>query len=291
MKRRSVGYLVTRAILWVFLGFMILFTLVPFIMILFTSFKTMPEINDVLHRNLFHRIVPDHFTNFTNYVKVITGTSQLMNGVGFLVFIKNSLIVTLGSLIPAIVFSTMAGYAFAKFKFPFKFVMFFMILAALMVPFQMIAVPLYIAISRVHLVNTYVGIMIPGFITAFGVLLMSEAMATIPDDYLEAARMDGASELWIFTRVATPMAVGSILTLTVIKFLWTWNDYLWPLLVVNSEHLKTVTLGLASFSNALFIVYTDLTAAVVLSMIPIVILYAGTRRYMVNATLASGLKS
>lgn len=280
-----------RIVSYIFLVFMVLFILVPFLMMVLTSFKSMAEINDVVSRNLFKRIFPDRITNLRNYILVINGKSDQLNGISFLVFVKNSLVVTFVSLIPATFLTLTAGYGFAKFDFPLKKALFYLILGMLMVPMQMISIPLYLVVVRIRLIDTYPGIMLPFIISFFGIYMVKEAIEPIPTDYIDAARIDGASEFWIFTRVILPMISNTVVTFIIIKFLWTWNEYFWPLLVVNSEKMKTVTLGLSKFSNALFQRYSELTAAVVLSLIPIFLLFVFTRRLIVQGILMSGLKT
>ena len=183
-----------RILGWVLLGLMVLFTLVPFLMIALTSFKSMPEINDVAQRDLFRRILPDRITNLSSYNLVISGESKQLNGTSFLVYIKNSIIVAVLSVTPALFFTVSAAYGFAKYSFPFKNVMLYMLLGLLIVPMEMVSIPLYLIITRLRLANTYVGIAIPFAISAFGLFVVKDSIEPIPSDYIEAARIDGASE-------------------------------------------------------------------------------------------------
>jgi len=164
-------------------------------------------------------------------------------------------------------------------------------LGLLIVPMEMVSIPLYLIITRLRLANTYVGIAIPFAISAFGLFIVKDSIEPIPSDYIEAARIDGASEPWILIRIILPMVKMAIVTFIIIKFLWTWNEYFWPLLVVNTDKMKTVTLGLSRFSTGYFKVYSELTAAVVLSLTPILVMYIFTRRFIVKGVVLSGLKS
>jgi ABC-type glycerol-3-phosphate transport system permease component len=290
MDKNRVLRLAPTALSWVFLGGMIAFMLLPFFMMVVTSFKTAPEINDVANRGLLHRILPDQWTNLKNYRAIIDGTSPMLNGVSFLVFIRNSLIITGVSLFPAVFLAVTAGYGFAKFQFPFKNLMFFMLLGLLMVPMETISIPLYLVVARLDLADTYLGVMLPFMISAFGMFMIKQAIESIPQDYIEAARIDGCGEFWILFHVILPMIRPTVVTFIVIKFLWTWNEYFWPYLVVNSERMKPITLGLAKFSNDLFQDYGPLTASVVLSVIPTLILFICSRRFIVRSIATSGLK-
>ena len=289
MKRalRLAGWTVVR----IFLVCMIIYMVLPFFMMVVTSLKTLAEINDVAQRSLIRRILPDDWLNLENYRSMITGSSPYLHGMSFLVFIKNSLIITFVSLVPAVILAMTAGYGFAKFEFPFKNVMFFMLLGLLMVPLETISIPLYLVVARLHLVDTYLGIMLPFMISAFGMFMIKQAIETIPNDYIEAARIDGCGEFWIFFRVIFPMIKPTVATFVVIKFLWTWNEFFWPNLIVNEDRMRPITVGLARFANDYFVLYGPLTAGVVLTIIPTLGLFVFTRRYIVRSITISGLKA
>lgn len=274
----------------IFLVIMISFMILPFFMMVVTAFKTHAEINDVINRGILQRILPDNWFNFTNFISIISGTSPLLNGVSFLVFIKNSFIITILSLFPALFFAVTAGYGFAKFNFPFKNIMFFMVLGSLMVPMESIGIPFYSIVARAGLVDTYLGIMLPFMISAFGVFMIKQAIESIPNDYIEAARIDGCNEFWILFNIVLPMIKPTVTTVIVIKFLWTWNEYFWPYLIVNTTEHMPITMGLTRFSNNLFQDYGPLTAAVILTIIPTFIIFIFSRRFIVKGISASGIK-
>ncbi|MBA7517837.1 L-arabinose transport system permease protein AraQ [subsurface metagenome] len=274
----------------IFLVIMISFMILPFFMMVVTAFKTYAEINDVVNRGILQRILPDNWFNFTNFISIINGTSPLLNGISFLGFIKNSFIITILSLFPALFFAVTAGYGFAKFDFPFKNIMFFMVLGSLMVPMESIGIPFYSIVARAGLVDTYLGIMLPFMISAFGVFMIKQAIESIPNDYIEAARIDGCNEFWILFNIVLPMIKPTVTTVIVIKFLWTWNEYFWPYLVVNDIKLQPITMGLTRFSNNLFQDYGPLTAAVILTIIPTFIIFIFSRRFIVKGISASGIK-
>jgi multiple sugar transport system permease protein len=288
------GRVLVRRFPWLgsrlFLLVMLAFMLLPFFMMLVTAFKSAPEINDVASRGLVRRTLPDDWRNLENFWAVVTGTSPMLHGVSFLVFIRNSLIITLGSLVPAVIFAVTAGYGFAKFSFPGKHVFFFLLLGLLMVPIESISIPLYLVVARLGLVDTYLGIMLPFMISAFGMFMIKQAIEGIPQDYIEAARVDGCGEFWILFHVVLPMIKPTIATFVVIKFLWTWNEFFWPNLIVNDDTMKPITAGLAKLSTEQFVEYGPLTAAVVLTLIPTLLLFVFTRRYIVRSIAATGLK-
>ena len=268
---------------------MVLFILLPFAMMILTSFKTMQEIFDIPNRTIWTRIIPDRL-DVASYRAVITGDSPQLNGVSFLVYIFNSVVTTVGIMVPALIMSTMAAHGFSRFSFPGKRVFYYMLLMLLMIPMEMIAIPLYRVVARWGLIDTYIAIILPGAISAFGIFLMTESFAVIPNDYLEAARVDGMKEPAIFLHIMVPMCKGALATFMVIKFTQSWNSFFWPLLVINSETKKTVTVGLTQFTSDLFQIWNDLTAAVVLSLIPTLILFTVARKTIVGSIMRTGLK-
>ena len=288
MQKRhiTISTIITDVLLVMFL----VFVLVPFLMVVFTAFKTAPEINDMPNRSLWLRIRPDSFWNLENFKAVLNGSAKQLNGVPFTNFIFNSLIVTLVSLFPALFLALTAAYGFAKFEFPGRRICFYAFLGLVMVPMEMISIPLFMTVSRMHLVNTYVGIMIPSFISAFGTLLCKEAMEPIPDSYSEAGRIDGAGEFVIFSKLIVPMISGAIVTFVVIKSTWCWNEFFWPYLVVSEEKMKTITLGLSKFSNDLFKEYGQLNAAVLISILPLFIVFILGNKQIKNGLMHNGVK-
>lgn len=279
-----------RVVKYMLLVLFFIIVIVPFIMIIFTSLKTPQEIVDIPNRTLLHRIIPDSFTNFSNIKDVFWGTASQLNGVPFYRFIINSLITTFFSLFPALILGLTSGYGFAKYSFPGKNIIFYMFLGLIMIPMEMISIPLYMVVSKMGLTNTYLGMMIPGCMSAFGTFLLKESMETIPNSYIEAGRIDGASDLWVFLRVIIPLLSGPIVTFIVIKCTWSWNEFFWPMLIVSTEKMKTVTLGMSKFSNDLFKEYGQINAAVLLSIIPLLLVFIFGNKHIKVGLMNSGVK-
>jgi ABC-type glycerol-3-phosphate transport system permease component len=250
----------------------------PFFWMAVTSLKTVPEIQRVPLQ-----VLPDRWSNLDNYREVFQRQP-------FARFLANSALIATVSALSSAVVSSLAGYGFAKFRFPGHGLFFFAILGILMVPFQSVVVPLYLWVNRLGLLDTYVGILAPDLVSVFGVFLMRQSIEVVPSDYIDAARIDGSSELGIFWRVVLPSVMPAIATLVIIKFMWTWNELFWPLVVVNSPTMKVVTLGLVSFTNMYFIEYNLVTAAAVLSILPILVVFLACQRWVVRAVVMSGLK-
>jgi len=250
----------------------------PLFWMALTSFKTVPEIQRVPLQ-----ILPDHWTNQSNYQEVFRREP-------FGRFLANSGLVASISALSSMVVSALAGYGFAKFRFPGRDVFFFAIIGIIMVPFQSVVVPLYVWVNRLGLLDTYLGILAPDLVSVFGVFLMRQAIEVVPSDYIDAARIDGCGELRIFFRVILPTVKPALATLLIIKFMWTWNEFFWPLVVVNSTHMKVVTMGLMSFVNIYYIEYNLLTTAAVISVLPILIIFLTLQKWVVKAVVMSGLK-
>lgn len=268
-----------KALLVVVLTIGIIAFFIPVLWTVTTSFKTPKEIMTVPPT-----LLPESFTNLDNYEEVFQREE-------FGRYLLNTFVLCIVAVIVSLVVTSLAGYGFAKFNFPFKELLFFAVIGVLMVPFQSVAIPLFEYLERLKLVDTFFGLLLPLMISAFGVLLMREGISTLPNDYIDAARIDGCSELRIFWTVILPMVKPSLATLAIIKFMWTWNEFFWPLLVITSHSKATVTLGLSYFTNMHFREYRLIMAAATLSMFPLFLLFAVLRKWMIEALAGSGLKT
>lgn len=250
----------------------------PFFWMAVTSLKTAPEIQRVPLQ-----VAPDDWLNFRNYAEVFKREP-------FMRFLLNSAIVSSIAAVSSVIVSSLAGFGFAKYRFPGRDFLFLAIVGILMVPFQSVVVPLYEWMNRLGLLDTYAGIVAPDLVSVFGVFLMRQAIETIPNDYIDAARIDGCSELRIFFSLILPSIKPAMATLLIIKFMWSWNEFFWPMVVTTSPQMKVVTLGLTSFTNMYFIEYNLLTAAAVISILPILVIFVTLQRWVVQAVVMSGLK-
>ena len=250
----------------------------PFFWMAVTSLKTAPEIQRVPLQ-----VAPDDWLNFKNYAEVFKREP-------FMRFLLNSAIVSSIAAVSSVIVSSLAGFGFAKYRFPGRDFLFLAIVGILMVPFQSVVVPLYEWMNRFGLLDTYAGIVAPDLVSVFGVFLMRQAIETIPNDYIDAARIDGCGELRIFFSLILPSIKPAMATLLIIKFMWSWNEFFWPMVVTSSPQMKVVTLGLTSFTNMYFIEYNLLTAAAVISILPILLIFITLQRWVVQAVVMSGLK-
>lgn len=250
----------------------------PFFWMAVTSLKTAPEIQRVPLQ-----IAPDDWLNFSNYAEVFKREP-------FLRYLLNSAIVAGIAAVSSVIVSSLAGFGFAKYRFPGRDFLFLAIVGIMMVPFQSVVVPLYQWMNWLGLLDTYAGIVAPDLVSVFGVFLMRQAIETIPNDYLDAARIDGCSEFRIFFTLILPSVKPAIATLLIIKFMWSWNEFFWPMVVTSSPQMKVVTMGLMSFTNMYFIEYNLLTAAAVISILPILLIFITLQKWVVQAVVMSGLK-
>ena len=267
----------SKALMYILTTLLVLLFLFPLIWMLLTSFKSAEEILRVPPT-----ILPDQF-NLKNYADALAKQPIFR-------FLFNSLVVSLGSAAFSVLITAMAGYGFSKFNFRGKEAMFFLILSFLIVPFQSIVVPLYKWITKFGLTDTYLGIALPLLVSAFGVFLMWQAMDTIPNDLIEAARIDGCGEFKTFLLIVLPNVKTFVATQAIIKFLWSWNEFYWPLVITNKPEMKVITVGIQSFTSMYYTEYNLVMAAAVLSILPMAIMFAIFQKGIVRAVSMSGVK-
>ncbi|MEJ7799253.1 MAG: carbohydrate ABC transporter permease [Ilumatobacter sp.] len=249
----------------------------PLIWMVLASFKTLPEILKVPPTLLPGAI------RFDNYVTVLRDTE-------FVRYFFNSVFVSSITVASVLVTSSMAGYAFAKFEFRGRNVMFVLVLATLMIPFQVRVIPLYVLANDLHLLDTYAGLVLPGLVDAFGIFLMRQYLQSIPSELLDAARVDGASEIKIFFKIVLPLAKPALSALAIFTLVASWESFLWPLLVVSSPDKYTLPLGLAQFSGR-FITRVDLQmAASALTILPLLVVFLVMQRRFIEGMATAGMK-
>jgi multiple sugar transport system permease protein len=202
----------------------------------------------------------------------------------------NSLFIVGTTTVGYLLFSAMAGYAFAKGRFPGKTVLFVLFLATLFIPFETRMIPLYLFIRDLHINNTYWALILPFLAGGFGTFLMRQTIAGIPDDLIDAARIDGASEFRIFISIVLPLCKPTLATLAIINVIWRWNDVLWPLLVTSSRDLQTVTQGLALAGRSQGIYTGVALATAVMAIVPVIFAYLILQRYVIRSVVSSGIK-
>ena len=256
-----------------FLGGVVM--VMPIVFMLSTSFKWPHEIYNLM-------IIPDDPT-IENYTYV------LEDGRFYKWFI-NSLIVATITTISAVIFDSLVGYTLCKFRFRGRMIVFIAILSTLMIPTEMLVIPWYLMARDFGWLNSYWGIMFPGVITAFGVFLMKQFFESVPDDFLEAARIDGLNEFQIWWTVAMPLVMPAISALAIFVFLGNWTAFIWPLIVTNDPALYTLPVGLTTFSVEQDVEWELIMTGAALATIPTLIVFLAFQRYIIRGVVMTGLK-
>jgi multiple sugar transport system permease protein len=254
------------------------FMILPFLWMIISSFK--PNIDII---SVDFRLFSSNWT-LENYRKVI---SEMPIGRAY---INSVLIATIATTF-TIFSSSAAGFLFSKLKFWGRDELFFLVLGSVMIPPQIVLIPLYLMISKMHLVNSYVGLVVPFLINAFGVFLMRQFIYGIPNEIIEAARVDGASDWKIYYRIIMPLVKSPIAVVGILIFLWTYDEFLWPLVVVNKNDMLTLPLVLGKYAMAEGGVVAGASmATTTLVLAPILVIYAFFQRYFVKGMSMTGIK-
>ncbi len=254
-----------------------LVVLFPVLWIVLSSFKAQSE--------LFRQpmtLLPRAFT-LQNYL-------QALSQGDFTRYFLNSLFVAITSTVLAVLFNVMAGYALAKYIFPGRDLIFGLMLSTLMIPLQVIMIPIFLQLKSLGLLNSLWGIIIPPAATPTGIFLARQYMVTLPNSMIEAARIDGAGEWYLFRRVILPLSAPIVATITIFSFMWRWNDYLWPMIVITDNKLQTVQQALAKFVGQLQINWAQLLAMTTVAIIPIVIVFFAFQKYFMTGISAGAVK-
>jgi len=205
-------------------------------------------------------------------------------------YFLNSLMVAVAATLLSLGFNVGAGYAFAKLRFRGRERLFKLLLGALVIPGQVAMLPLFLMLKQMGLVNTYMGVLIPAAASIFGIFLVRQYALTIPDALLEAARLDGASEWRIFRSIVLPLLAPILVTLAIFSFLGSWNDFMWPLIVLTDKDLYTLPVALASLSREHVQDNEMMMAGSVLTIVPVLLLFLGLQRYYIQGLLVGSVK-
>ena len=255
----------------------------PFYWLVVTSLETPTE------ALRFPPVLIPHVLRFANY-------ADAFNSAPFGRFFINSAVVTVLTVLCNLVFCSLAGYAFARFRFLGRAALFAVILATLMVPFQVTMIPQFLITKwlGVHVlaavgINHIGALILPNAATAFGIFFLRQFFRTLPLEYEESARVDGASRLTVLIRIVLPLATPALATLAALTFLDSWNNFLWPLIVVTSTNQMTVPLGLATFQGAHATEWPLLMAANVMSLVPVLAIFFLAQRHFIRSVASTGL--
>ena len=265
--------------------------LTPVIMMFLTSFKSMEEVKS----SVFH-LLPEKIS-LTNYI------AALGNG-NWLIYFRNSLIITISAVAFSLIFNSIAGYAFARLKFKGSKILFAFLLVGLMMPAQVTILPTFLIMAKFPLmvgnnilgqggtgmINTFAGLIIPLVSGSYGIFLCKQFYENFPKSLDEAAEIDGLGKWRTFFQIYLPNSKAILATLALMKGVAVWNDYLWPLVMTNSESRKTVQLALTMFKTETTIQWNQMMAAAMLIVLPMILLFLLTQKYFVQGIVTSGLK-
>jgi multiple sugar transport system permease protein len=207
-------------------------------------------------------------------------------------YFLNSWLYALTHVGVTVFFGALAGFGFAKYRFPGRALLFLAVLSTIMVPFQVLVVPLFIEIKAFGWENSYPGLLIPGMMNAFGVFMMRQYASDLPDELLEAARVDGASEFRIFLQIALPLLLPALASLAIIVFIWSWGAFLWPLVIVQDKALNVLSVGLTTYTQPYLgqPMWGAAMAASTVATVPIAALFVFFQRYFVKGLTAGAVK-
>jgi multiple sugar transport system permease protein len=205
-------------------------------------------------------------------------------------YLFNSLLIATFTTLLSLLLNTLAGYAFAKLRFAGRERVFRTLLAALVIPGQVAMMPLFLLLKQMHLVNSYAGAIVPGMAGIFGIFLVRQYARTIPDELLEAARIDGAGEFRIFFQIVLPALKPILVTLAIFSFLGAWNDFMWPLIVLGDDHLHTLPVALASLSREHVQDNELMMAGSMVTVLPVLMLFLILQRYYLQGLMVGSVK-
>ena len=208
----------------------------------------------------------------------------------FLGFLKNSIIVTVIATLVTLLINSMAAYGLSIYEFRGRNAIMLFVIGTLMIPITVILVPVYLVVTQLGMINSLWAVILPGAATPTGVFLLRQYMLTIPKDLIEAARMDNASEWVIYSKVVVPLAMPAIAVLAIFSIMWRWNEFLWPLIVLNRSEVYTLQVGLNAFQGELDVQWHYILAMTVVTLIPVVVVFAFLQKFITTGIASSGMK-
>ena len=272
MKKR-----VLKGLLYITLTVVGLITVLPFIWMILSSFKSNEEIS-ALHQTL----LPQQFT-LENY-------TSLQANFNFLRYFGNSVLIAIIVTVLVVYISCICGFVLSKYEFKGKNLIFGFVMMTMMIPWSVTIISRYTMFMKAGLQDTYLSLILPVMVSGFGIFMMKQDSSSIPNELLEAARIDGANEFRIFHQIILPMSKNSISAIAIFQFLWVWEDYLWPYLMIDSEKKQLLAVGLTMFNGRYSTDYGGLFAATVISILPVIIVYVIFQKRFVAGVSAGSVK-
>ncbi len=277
MKKSKLNHYIKNTLLHLILIVGAIIMVFPFIWGISTSFKEMREI-----LSSPFNLIPRSFTlvNYRNVIKSIP----------IIRFFINSLIVSVTITVSQLITCSLSAYAFSRLRFPFRDGLFYILLGTMMIPQHVIMIPVYIILNFFRLIDTYAAMIVPFISGAFGTFLLRQFFITIPKELEEAAILDGCSHFGFLVRILIPLSRPILATLAIFTFMWSWNNYLWPLIVTNRIEIRTLQYGLAMFKEEGGLNWGQLMAGTTIATIPILIMFLVSQKQFIKGITLTGLK-
>lgn len=286
MNRRTPGWYISRILLHGLLMTLAVIFMFPFVWSLLTSLKTMPELFKPMPSGSLVEVIDymiPKFWRWENY-------QQVFDTVPFERFYLNTIIVTVARTIGGVFIASLAGFAFAQLQFKGREVVFFILLAGLMVPDQVLIVPRYILMREFGWLDTYQALIIPLLFSAFGAFLLRQFFLGIPKDFFEAAAIEGANPFRIYWDIYMPLARPALSAFGFLTFLWSWNEFLWALTITNSTDMRVLSVGIALFEGQYNTNTAVMLAAANLATIPLIVIFMFFQKQLVEGIALTGVK-
>ena len=276
-RKNNSGNVALNIIVSIFLAVLALIVLVPVLWIILGTFKPEKEIISYPPTFFPHLLTFENFSIVSKRIKIWR-------------YALNSFIYAGGTTLIAMFVNSLAGYVYARFKFKGKNICFLLTLATMMIPFQVIMVPLFLIVFKLGMYDTYWGLIVPRIAVATSIFMMRAAFTGLPKELEDAGRIDGLSEFGIYLRIMLPQVKPALICLFILSFNGSWNDLLWPMLAASSTNMRTLANGLALFVGEYTVQYGADFAGTVISLLPMLLLYIFGQKYFVQGMASSGLK-
>lgn len=275
--RTKISKTVRHIPIYIMLLFIAMIVIVPILWMVLSSFKSQGKIISYPPTFFIEEVSFENFVRLARRLNIIT-------------YLKNSAIYAIGTAIPSVIINAMAGYAFARLEFKGKNILFVLTLATMMIPFQVIMIPLFLIVNNMGMYDNYLGLILPKLAAAVGIFMMRAVFSGIPKELEEAGRIDGVGEFGLFWKIMLPQCKATIFTLVILGINGAWNDLMWPLLITGDVKMRTLSNGLAMFVGTDTIEYGAAFAGAFVSILPMLLLYIFGQRYFVEGTVTSGMK-
>jgi multiple sugar transport system permease protein len=273
---RARSEIARKAMLYGFVAIVSLVFFVPFIYTISTSFKTIPDSVNVT-------LIPHPWTT--------AAWHDVWTQYDFKLFFRNSFLLCAVIVASNLFLGALGGYAFARLRLPGRDILFLLVLGTIMVPDQLRLIPIYVMLTHWHLIGNFYGYILINLVTATNLFFMRQYFLTIPKDFEEAAKLDGAGHFKTFWRVMLPLALPAIGALTILQFQGTWNDFFWPVVLFQGQpHLYTIQLGLANLRFTYTTLWPQIAAGSIIAIVPILIVFLALQRFFVSGAVTAGVK-